>query len=120
MALPRDAALAGEHAPQRAAEQHEGDAAQHRSGGDAVAGADAEQEALHRARERQREPEADAETDSEQPDSRIVARVAYTSSMITGARPRESSSVMSSFGSRTSTRASESIRCSPPESVPAA
>ena len=53
------------------------------------------------------------------PASRIAARFRYTSSMTIGARPSDSSSAMSSRGGCTSTRASDSMRCSPPESVPA-
>ena len=49
----------------------------------------------------------------------MVVSVSYTSSITTGARPSDSSSVMRSLGARTRTRASESIRCSPPDSVPA-
>ena len=41
--------------------------------------------------------------------------MAYTSSTIIGARPSDSSSAMSSRGDSTSTRASESMRCSPPD-----
>ncbi len=53
------------------------------------------------------------------PAARSRSRLAYTSSTMIGARPSDSSSATSSFGSSTSTRAMASIRCSPPESVPA-
>ena len=58
-------------------------------------------------------------TSSAVPAACSCASDSYVRSTIVGASPSESSSAISSFGASTNTRAIASIRCSPPDSVPA-